>query len=829
MGIPPIRKLRTRIILAFALVLVTGQGIGFLLVDAASSRNARAQLEQELIAGERVFERLLAHNRNQLAQAATVLAADYGFREAIATRDAETLTSVLDNHGRRIDAASMQLISLDGKLAAQASRRAVSTTTAADFDHPELLAAAKDEGSASTIADGAVAPMQIVVVPVKAPVLIAWIAVGFEIDDALARDLKRLTELEVSFLRPRAAHRSEWSVFASTLGGETRAALNAFSAGSAPETGGKMVKLAGTAFGTRTVALGADSAQSAQVTQPTHAEKSTQPTQASSGAIVAVLQRSLDEKLAGFAPLRHFLLALALGGITVSILFSAWLARGITRPLNLLHDGAMRMRRGDYSEPIAIAQSDEIGALADSFNGMREEIALREEEVLRLAYQDALTGLPNRTRFNQRLVESIALARSADHRFGDRDSERFTVLMMDLDRFRMINDALGHGAGDHVLKQVALRLKQVAPPGASLARLGADEFALLLPGSIEPERTAELILEMLKQPILLDQQPLDVGGSIGIASYPEQGGDADTLVRHADMAMMGAKRSIKGYAHYDSRFDVAQQEQLSLLGELRRAVEADELRVFYQPKIDLAAGHIIGVEALVRWQHKTRGLVPPGLFMPYAEQTGFVRHVTGWMLERSIRQCGRWHAEGLDLVVSINISTRDLLDDALVGMVGRLIGLHRVPAAMVCLEITESSFMEDPDRALRTLRELDMLGVELSIDDFGTGYSSLAYLKKLPVDEIKIDRGFVMNMLEDQGDLTIVRSTIDLAHNLGLRVVAEGVESEAAMNLLAEAGCDIAQGFYASRPVPVDALRTWMAQSKWGVALQDIEVVRHAY
>ena len=789
-------RLRTRMILSFALVLVAGQGIGYWLVDAASGRNARSQLEQELVAGERVFARLLEHNRNQLAQAATVLAADYGFREAIATRDGETLVSVLDNHGERIKASTMQLISLDGIVLARAGQTGPGqqppANTPVGFAMSDLLDAARVNGSASAIVSQGERPSQIVVVPVRAPVLTAWVAVGFEIDDLLARDINRLTDLEVSFVRADARGST---IFASTLQGDPRRSLKAAITAAGVPPGGSLMKLGGVTYGTRVVSLGG-------VHQP---------------ALSAVLQRSLDEKLAAFSPLRQFLVVLALTSVTVSILCSALLARGITRPLHLLQQGAMRMRSGDYSAPISIRQADEIGVLADSFNGMREEIASREKEILRLAYQDSLTGLPNRARFNEQLAQAMQA--------GCVDAAPLAVLMLGLDRFKLINDTLGHAAGDHVLRQMALRLRQLAPAHAMVARLGGDEFAVLVPGSgdtgpgseAQAERLALLVLEMMKHPVLFNEQPLDVGGSIGIARYPQHGTDAGTLVRNADMAMYGAKRGSQGYAFFDLKFDVAQQDHLSLLGELRRAVESDELRVHYQPKIDLAKGVTKGVEALVRWQHASRGLVPPALFMPYAEQTGFVRHVTKWMLDRSIAQCGRWFADGLALQVSINISTRDLLDVTLPGLVGRLLVQNAVPARLICLEITESSFMEDPERALATLHEIDALGVEISIDDFGTGFSSLAYLKKLPVDELKIDRAFVKNMLEDPDDFIIVRSTVELAHNLGLRVVAEGVETAEAMGALTRIGCDLAQGYHASRPVPPDELLDWLARSPWGL------------
>lgn len=289
------------------------------------------------------------------------------------------------------------------------------------------------------------------------------------------------------------------------------------------------------------------------------------------------------------------------------------------------------------------------------------------------------------------------------------------------------------------------------------------------------------------------------------------------MLRHADMAMFAAKRSHAGVAAFDPSHDVARQEHLTLLGELRHAIDDGQLRAHYQPKIDLVKGCTSGVEVLLRWQHPDRGLVSPARFMPYAEQTGFVRSVTRWILEESVRQCGEWLRAGIRLPVAVNLSARDLHDPALPARIAALRASHRVPAGLLSLEITESSVMEDPDQALRTLHALRALGVGLAIDDFGTGFSSLAYLKRLPVTELKIDRAFVAGMLDDADDRTIVRSTVELAHNLGLRVVAEGVEDTATLQALKAIGCDLAQGWFASPALDAASLLRWLSTSDWGL------------
>jgi predicted signal transduction protein with EAL and GGDEF domain len=350
-----------------------------------------------------------------------------------------------------------------------------------------------------------------------------------------------------------------------------------------------------------------------------------------------------------------------------------------------------------------------------------------------------------------------------------------------------------------------------------IARLGGDEFAILLRCGSDANciETAKRIIAALEVPILYEDQPLDVGTSIGIAHYPEHGRDAQTLVRNADIAMYAAKRNKAGYAIYDPHYDTSQQEHLSLLGELRRAVERNELRLYYQPKVSLHSSNISAVEALIRWEHPARGLVPPGMFIPFAEHTGYIKLLTRWVMREAVRQCGAWLRAGLRLQVSVNISARDLMNRDLPAEVSSLLAEHSVPPALLCLEITESGFMEDPANAQKVLDRLAELGVRLSIDDYGTGYSSLSYIMRLPVQELKIDRSFISRMAVDEEISTIVRSTIDLGHNLGLKVVAEGcrgpagVEHAALARLRRRAGILHEQAVGAGSAGAVDPCERW--------------------
>jgi diguanylate cyclase (GGDEF)-like protein len=390
------------------------------------------------------------------------------------------------------------------------------------------------------------------------------------------------------------------------------------------------------------------------------------------------------------------------------------------------------------------------------------------------------------------------------------------LLLIDLDRFKVINDTLGHGAGDLVLREVATRLGGVVRDGDTVARLGGDEFAVLAAGGLERAQTlARMIQAVLEQPIDIAGQAVDVGCSIGIALCPAHGDEPSMLLRCADIAMYAAKHEKSGFAVYDARFDLHRSEHLSLLGDLRRAITGNELRLHYQPKVDLIGGQLIGVEALVRWEHAQRGLIPPVEFVPFAEQTGAIKQVTRWVMEEALRQCGTWYASGLAISVSVNVSTRDLLDRDLPQFVDEAIRRHEVPAELLTVEVTESSLVEDPQRAQQTIARLKQRGVRLSIDDYGTGYSSLANIQRLQFDELKVDRTFVTHMASQDKDAAIVRSTVELGHNLGLVVVAEGVEDAEVIGLLRDFGCDLAQGYGVSRPLPWAQLETWIASSSW--------------
>ncbi len=425
------------------------------------------------------------------------------------------------------------------------------------------------------------------------------------------------------------------------------------------------------------------------------------------------------------------------------------------------------------------------------------------------ARYDALTGLPNRALLNDRLQGLLGEAARGERTVG--------LLLLDLDRFKDINDTLGHHFGDLLLQGAAGRLAAALRPEDTLARLGGDEFAVLLPGAgqVEAVAAARDLLQALHEPIAIHGHELSADVSIGIAVAPEHGDDPSTLLRRADIAMYLAKQARKGCAVYAPGHDRHSVEGLRLSLDLRRAIVDGELVLHYQPKLDLGAGRVRGVEALARWQHPTLGLVPPDRFIGLAEQAGLIRDLTSWVLRTAVAQCAAWRASGVDVGVAVNLSARCLLDEGLPQEVAAVLAEHGVPPARLVLEVTESALMADPEQAMRVTQALRDAGTAIAIDDFGTGHSSLAYLSQLPAEQLKIDRSFVLAMMGSERDAVIVRSAISLAHDLGLRVVAEGVEDAATLAQLARLGCDEAQGYHLTRPIPASELTDWLAASVW--------------
>jgi diguanylate cyclase (GGDEF)-like protein len=777
------RRLQTRILALFVLLMVVVQLGGFVLINTVGAVAARRSVGDELARGARVFDRLKEQDTERLVQSVRLLSSEYAFREAAATGDGGTIASALSNHGTRIDADLMMLVGLDGRVIADTN----GDHRGKSFPYPYLLADAARSQRSSTITIVGGRLTELVIVPVLAPAPIAWVVVGFAVGDALAHELGSLVGLQVSF-----ASRIDgglWHVQASTLDDEAREAL-------AQDLDAD--RLAGVDD------LGNATYDDGNVTRVQ------QRPAVGDEQVVAVLQRPIEAALEPFRRLQRELLLVSLLAVAVSIAASMLIARGIARPVRELAGVARRIASGDYSTEPPDSRSDELGDLATAFRMMQRGIATREARITDLAYRDTLTGLPNRAKFNDRLEGALLAAEAQGTPVG--------VLLMDLDNFKYVNDTLGHSIGDLLLREVASRLRAVVTgDDAMVARLGGDEFAMLLPGSNagDARHVARSVLLALEVPVSFEGQDVDVRASIGVAAYPDHGLERSTLMRRADVAMYAAKRNNVGSLIWHERYEQHGHEQLSLISDLRRAIDNDELLLMYQPKVALAHTGEHYVEALVRWQHPSRGMVPPMEFVPFAEQTGSIRAVTHWVTAHAVAQCARWRRAGLPMNVSINISARDLADAELPVRFASMLEQQECKAQWISLEITESAILDDAGHAIENLQLLHSLGCHLAIDDYGTGYSSLAYLRRLPLNELKIDKSFVQRMARDASDAVIVRSTIDLAHNMGLNVVAEGVEDEATLERLRALGCDMVQGFYLSKPLTADDAAAFMRTSPW--------------
>lgn len=487
------------------------------------------------------------------------------------------------------------------------------------------------------------------------------------------------------------------------------------------------------------------------------------------------------------------------------ILVYLMISRTVLRPIKQIADTISEEGKQIESIVVPSKSSREIHALTSAYNTMRRQIHHRQMALEHQALHDSLTGLPNRALLQDRLEQTIQQAR--------RHNSSIALMLLDLDRFKDINDTLGHTVGDRLLQEISSRLNKCLRTSDTVARLGGDEFAIISPDVNVTQASffTEKVINQINTPIIIDGQNLFVGVSIGISFFPENGEDANTLMRQADIAMYDAKRNKKGYSFFTDSLDELNSNNLSLLADLKEELRqpTGRLLLHYQPQINIKTNSIHSSEALLRWHHPNNGMMPPESIIHMCEQSGLISELTHWVLEGAIKDCKDWNKNGLSFNVSVNLSAWNLQDPKLPARIKKLLDHYELVPSRLTLEITESAVMNDPVRARETLTQLSEMGIQLDIDDYGTGFSSLAYLKMLPVNGLKIDKSFVLDMEEDNNDKIIVQSTIDLAHNLNLIVIAEGVETAGALESLKQHNCDHAQGYFIARPMPESEFRKW--------------------
>lgn len=789
------RSFGNRIFLVILGLVALVQSITVVASLDALRDDALQKANHELEVGQRVFERLLAERATQLSTAVRILASDYGFKEAIATSDTATIESVLANHGGRVQADLAAFIARDATIvtSTHAFTEGGARGGADEFPFAVMLTdAAGGKSATDAILVPGAGAYQIVVTPVRAPELIGWICIGFVIDDALATSFKELTNLDVSFA-PAAGQR----LLASTLRPEVRKAMPA-ALNDAGELRGRPVEVNVADAGYLTLRS---------------------PLPGAGQALVAVLQTSLDEALQGLRDLVGKVLIIVAIALGLAIASARLVANSVTRPLRQLADAARRIAGGFYGEQIGMARKDEFGLVAHAFNDMQEGIAQREARIVHQAQHDGLTGLPNRLALRDRI--GVALARSA------RNQEAGALLLVDIVDFKAVNDSLGHQTGDSVLQEVSRRLSAEARTSDTVARYGGNGFILLLEGVGEAavRQAAQRIMDCTADPLRLPDAQVRIDLTVGIVLFPAHGQEAETLLRRAEIAMYAARSAGRSVDIYTIGQDENHLRRISLLSELAVALEKDQLEIYYQPKMDLRTRRVRQVEALVRWLHPARGMVAPDEFISLAEQSGLIGQLTQLVLTKVIRQIRQWSSLGIDIAASVNVSALDLAEEGFAERVLELLRLNGVHPGQLTLEMTESTVIRDMHHTREVMKRLRDVGVHFSIDDFGTGYSSLAQLRSLPLQELKIDKSFVLNLTASPEDALIVRSTIDLAHNMGLVVCAEGVESEAAIEVLLGMKCDIGQGFCISRPVPAGAFADWLTRHELALAPAQGEAV----
>jgi diguanylate cyclase (GGDEF)-like protein len=766
-------SLRNRIVLFFLglLIVSTVATIGTVLL--ATNNSVKAQAQEKLNVGKNVFEQLLYERGNQLLSSAKVLVADFGFKDAISSNDKATIKSALINNRVRINADLMFIITLDNQVI---SSNADFQGGIEVFKEP-LLSAQKNDGITGTILiDDNI--FKFVMLPVKAPVTLAWAIIATKVDKEFALQLKGLTNLDVVF---NATDNLGRQLIVSTI---ENIRIN-----KQTQTVEKMLSNHDEQYLTLPVTL-ADSA---------------------SFKINAYLNTSLKASYLLFYPLKIQIILIACITLLLSIISAFFIARRITTPIIKLAKITQEISSGNYLEKIESDHSSyELSKLSEHFSIMQKEISLREEKLTFLAYNDNLTGIANRSFIIKQISDSIQ----------DQPNKDLAIVRLSIDNLKETNDTFGYDIGDGLLISFSKVLISYAHQSNYLARISESEFIIVFNHINENTITNEItnLQTILQHPLLFNDLRLKTRIIMGASFYPKQGNEAEQLLRRSEIALNQAKALNSEYSTYQEGQDEHNLRQIELINSLSIALETDLLNIHYQAKVDTIKNEITQAEALLRWTDSKYGFVSPEEFITLAEQTGLMPTLTQWVLNKVFCQAKIWEQQGLNLTIAINLSAYDLVDE-FPEIISKLLTKHNLSASMIMLEITESAFINNPDEAIKVLHKLKNIGFSLSIDDYGTGYSSLSQLKKMPVDELKIDKSFVLKLEHEKYDQAIVQSTIELAHNIGLSVVAEGVETLESFSMLKKWNCNKIQGYYISRPISAEDFETWIKDYKIPEAL----------
>lgn len=779
-------SIQTKIVFFFILLLTILFIVLFLLVSNESSDYIENSARDQMRVGQHVFEQALNAKSKSLSEAVKILSQDFIFRKAISTQDKTTIISALNRYRSKIEADVALYIDKKDVLTANTKPVDAQKTL---FAFSDLLSQAESQGKTSSIIPFQGQIYHVVIVPLKVSENTAWICMGFLINKTILDDLAKSSLLDVTFIYKQAY----WQIVASTLNDLDYDHLIEYLASRDDSLSEHKIDL--TELNNKRMLVSLTSLK--ELTDP---------------RIRAVVHRPLDDVYTAMNKLRLQMATLFILTLVAALIWTFVIARGITRPLRALIGKIQRISQGEGFEYLKHEHGGEIGELIHEFNQMQKAIKSREELIEYRAYYDDLTGLPNRNFFLEELQRMLRKAK--------RNKGRVFVLTLNIDRFKDVNDTLGHFSGDDILKKLSKRLIDNFSEHCLIARLGGNEFGLLLSHEIDEMDLSsfiEKVLGLFNKPFALPGIKLEVAGRVGVAIYPKHADNAAHLMQKSVIAADIAKDKKQLHSLYEQSLDKHSIFRLSVMSELRTAVQKNELILFYQPKVSLKEQKTSQVEALVRWLHPKHGVISPTQFIPLAEQTGQVRYLTQWALNMAIKQIYEWQCSGMPLKIAINISTVDLMDAQLITQIESQLASVPIDPSRLILEITESAIMNTPERSIDLLHRINSLGVGLSIDDFGTGYSSMTQLKDLPVQEIKIDRSFVRGIANDPSDLLIVKSTVELGHNMNLQVVAEGVDEVKIFDILTQMGCDMAQGHYISPPLSITDLSQWLIRSKLGI------------
>lgn len=772
------KSLKHKIFLWIVALLLIVQALAFWTLYHGNRNQQQAEIDNQLNTARIIVSELFERRIDYLAAFAETAAKDYGLKQVF-NEDKRSLLVALNNHRKRINADLAMAVSIQGNITGQLLRVFPASSKAPagkegkvvqgpesgqEFRHPEWFHS--EQTAHLYLIDGDLYQLSMSSLNVGSTT-IGWLAFGFQIDERLANEFKSITNLDTDFI---LKNHNKRQLVAGTHTGKSQSQQLAMSE----------------AIDNHNI--------------PEHYIATHLPIKQFDEQILNVYIYGLRANIVSLLQEQWFnLLSLALLTLLLSLVSAYLIASSISEPLKRLVTQAKAIASGQYHQTIQLYEKNEIGQLAHEFNEMQTAVLEREKAITHFANHDPLTDLPNRNKLNE--VASTLI----------NENKHFTLLHLNLRRLKEVNATLGHEVGDEVIKELAKRLQLISSNSAIklLVHLGGDEFLFVVNGD-SVDNTVEEILTQLEPSFLFQGISLELQVRIGVAHFPEHSHDAIKLIQMADTALHHTRKHNRLVQVYHSELDVNSVERLSLINDLKQAIPANELELHYQPKLNLKTGIVTHAEALVRWSHPKLGMIPPDDFIYIAEQTGQIKALTRWVFFTAMQQSKQWKELGIDINIAVNISAENLKEPDFYPYICNTIKQFNIDTNQVTLEVTESSVVEDTESAITLLSRFKEQGLKISIDDYGTGYSSLAQLKQLPVHELKIDKSFVQQLQSDENDQTIVRSTIALAHNMGLHVVAEGIEDQFSLLWLAKHQCELAQGYFISKPKPAKTLTPWL-------------------